>query len=108
MSDQRRKADHEVPDVFDESLVLYAAHDAVLRRADGSEIDLNALVDPFTGQQPAPAGPPRLRTDEDDVAEQAAREQIGRRLRVLRENAGLTKAALAKRVAVSVPTISNV
>lgn len=108
MSDHRPKTDDERPDPFDEPLVLYSAHDAVLRRQDGSEIDLNALVDPFTGHQPAAAGPLRLRTHDDDDAERAAREQIGRRLRVMRQNAGLSQKEVAERLAVPASKISDV
>lgn len=108
MSDHPREGRDGAPDVFDEPFSLYATHDAVLRRGDGSVIDLNALVDPFTGDRPSATGAMRLRTTQDDETERAARQQLGRRLRVLRENVHLNKKDLAEQVGVSPAKITKV
>ncbi|MEA2493877.1 MAG: hypothetical protein QOJ29_1788 [Thermoleophilaceae bacterium] len=93
MSDRPNGDPQPPPDLFDAPLIRYAG-DAVLTLEDGRTVDLNTLAQPFTGEPPRPADQ-ASRGDADDGQEAAARKRLGRLLRVLRENAGVSRAAAA-------------
>jgi Zn-dependent peptidase ImmA (M78 family)/transcriptional regulator with XRE-family HTH domain len=78
-------------DVLDGPLLRYAAADAVLVLDDGTRIDLNAVPDPFTGELPRPA------SEGGDASAAEDRARVGRRLQALREDASVSKQALAQR-----------
>jgi transcriptional regulator with XRE-family HTH domain/Zn-dependent peptidase ImmA (M78 family) len=90
-----------------EPLVRFAAADAVLVLDDGQAIDLNSLANPFTGELPQARadGAYSAESDVDEDAEAAAR--VGRQLRALREDAGLSLKEIAAHVGVSSARVSQ-
>lgn len=103
------EADHDrrqrPTDHLDDSLVRYAG-DAVLKLVDGRSIDLNGLVHPFTGEPPQPvdssAPCPRAGAEEAE-----ALKILGHRLRILRENNEVSRAALANRTGLRVARVAG-
>lgn len=94
-------------DILDEPLVRYSGTDAILPLGDGDAVDLNATPDPFTGVMPAAAVLTALQMHGDD-GETDARQRIGRRLRALREDLGLSRKDLAPRAGIGQARLADV
>jgi Zn-dependent peptidase ImmA (M78 family)/DNA-binding XRE family transcriptional regulator len=94
-------------EVLDEPPVRYGGTDALIEFADGARIDLNATPDPFSGELPRSKGLTALQMPGEDP-DALGRARIGRRLKALREDSGLSKKEVAERAGIGATRVTQV